>query len=165
MYRGNKLTAERPGTITRAILSYIRENNGATKYDIVTNVLGKRGSRKDLRGYYSVFFSMAKNSGLLSYDSKTYNYHITEKGYNALAGTKDIYTPVGAMMDKLIETKKERETAKSGSGDYVVTPARMMLSKSTRSSDDALRLLMAKREDLEKELINLNIAINILENL
>lgn len=78
---GECLTTESKGY---AILKFISENLGASKYDCVTKVLGKSGDKKSLRGYYSVYFAGLKGCGFLSLDTKTHKYSITETGKKLL---------------------------------------------------------------------------------
>lgn len=67
---------------TYKMLELILKNNGATKYECLTQALGKVGSKQKLRGYYSCFFRGLVDSGVLEYDHKTYKYYITAKGAN-----------------------------------------------------------------------------------
>lgn len=62
------------------ILEYISENKGATKYEVLTQALGKVGTKQRLRGYYSVYFADYVYNGLLTLDNVTHKYHITELG-------------------------------------------------------------------------------------
>jgi len=73
------------------ILEYIRDNNGATKYECVTNVLNKKGSKKDLRGYYCCAFGDLVDIGLLNPSSRenSFKYTITEAGINRLNSIRD----------------------------------------------------------------------------
>lgn len=67
------------------MLQYIVENGGATKYELVTKVLGKKGTRKSLRGYYSCYMRGWMDHGVVSYDASTYKYQVTLKGAWLLA--------------------------------------------------------------------------------
>ena len=78
------MTGERKGTKLRAILKYVDENQGATKYEIITDVLGKTGTKRDLRGYYSTNFASMRGSGLLNLDFDTHIYTITDLAIDAL---------------------------------------------------------------------------------
>lgn len=65
------------------ILDFIAANDGATKYECVTEALGKTGTKQELRGYYCVTFQGWVRNGILSYDKKTYKYQLTAKGAQA----------------------------------------------------------------------------------
>jgi len=86
---GTNLTKNSKGA---QILRHILVNGPKTKYECVTEVLGKVGSKKSLRGYYSCYFRGLVDEGILSYNSKTFQYNVTEKGvntyHNALIRTK-----------------------------------------------------------------------------
>ena len=84
---GKRLTPNSQGF---KILSHIIENDGASKYSCVTNVLGRVGSRQQLRGYYSDYFLGLVTSGVLSLDKKTHIYKITGRGLHRylLAGKR-----------------------------------------------------------------------------
>lgn len=64
------------------MMQYILVNEGATKYECLTNALGKTGSKQKLRGYYSCYFAGWMQAGIVTYDPKTYKYHATAKGAN-----------------------------------------------------------------------------------
>lgn len=64
------------------MMEFILKNNGATKYELVTNVLGKVGTKKELRGYYSCYMRGWVDSGLVELDTKTHKYYATAKGAN-----------------------------------------------------------------------------------
>lgn len=70
------------------ILKYIDKHNGATKYECITKVLRKCGSKQKLRGYYSVYFGLLVKSGILTLDYKSHVYSITEKGKEIIVTTK-----------------------------------------------------------------------------
>jgi hypothetical protein len=70
------------------ILDFIRKNNGATKYEVVTEVLGIVGNRVDLRGYYSCAFADFKQLGWLTLNTKTHKYYVTESGMQLLSNAK-----------------------------------------------------------------------------
>ena len=53
---------------------------GCTKYELLTEVLGKVGSKQKLRGYYSVYFQGWVKSGVVTLDHDTYKYNITPHG-------------------------------------------------------------------------------------
>jgi predicted transcriptional regulator len=93
-YRGyngmgyGKLTATRlvhgkPSKIAQ-ILAYLREYGSASKYEIVTEVLNKVGSRTELRGYYSTNFKKLRDSGLVGYYENDKEYFITDEGIDAV---------------------------------------------------------------------------------
>jgi len=65
---------------TVEILKYIEKNNGATKYEIAINVLGQKGTKQELRGYYCKRFETLRKGGILSYNPKNYKYSLTEYG-------------------------------------------------------------------------------------
>ncbi len=71
-------TGTRKNTKLRAILNYIKENGPVTKYEIVTKVLGKIGTRTELRGYYSTNMLSMRVSGMLNLDMKTRTYELTK---------------------------------------------------------------------------------------
>ncbi len=73
--RYSHLTGKRKNTNLRLILDYIKMNGPTGKYDILTNALGKVGSKNSLRGYYCVYMRSMRDSGLLNYYNKT--YHLT----------------------------------------------------------------------------------------
>lgn len=72
-----KLTSDSQGF---KILDYIIKNEGATKYDCLTQALGKRGTRDQLRGYYSVYFQSLRANNVLIYNNVSKKYHITPLG-------------------------------------------------------------------------------------
>ena len=63
---------------TFKILAYIAKNGGASKYDFVTNVLGKKGDNQQLRGYYSVWSENMVKGGILTLENGIYK--ITDLG-------------------------------------------------------------------------------------
>ena len=65
---------------TVEILKYIERNKNATKYEIAVNVLGQKGSKQELRGYYCKRFETLRKGGILEYNSKNYKYSLTEYG-------------------------------------------------------------------------------------
>ena len=67
---------------TFKILSYIHKNVGATKYECVTNVLGLKGSKDLLRGYYSSIFRGWVDNDVLSPGSHKngFKYTLTSNG-------------------------------------------------------------------------------------
>jgi len=73
------------------MLSLIIKKDGTTKYECLTEALGKVGSKEQLRGYYSCYFRGWMDSGVVSYDPTTYKYHITPAGTHlyVLASLKD----------------------------------------------------------------------------
>lgn len=78
-----KITGERFTTESKGykILKFILENDGASKYDCLIHI-GKKGTKKSLRGYYSVYFASLVQAGFLVRTNVDYKYEIT------LAGTK-----------------------------------------------------------------------------
>lgn len=66
------------------ILKYLKENGPVSRYEISTKVLGKVGTRKQLRGYYSTNFIAFRESGLIDLDWESRTYTITRDGLNAL---------------------------------------------------------------------------------
>ena len=66
------------------ILDYLRQYGPVSRYELTTKVLGKVGTRKDLRGYYSTNFIVFRESGLIKLDWDSRTYTITEDGLNAL---------------------------------------------------------------------------------
>jgi hypothetical protein len=71
------------------ILRFIEKQNGASKYDCLTTVLRKTKSRQKLRGYYSVYFGLMVKANLLTLDSKTHIYSVTEKGKELILSVKN----------------------------------------------------------------------------
>lgn len=78
------MTGERKNTKLRAILRYLDVTGGAKRYDVVIDVLGKTGSKRALRGYYSTNFASMRNSGLINLDYDTGLYTIANLGIDAL---------------------------------------------------------------------------------
>ena len=66
------------------ILKYIAENNGATKYECLKNVLKMPGSKSDLRGYYSCTFLGWKRNRVVAHNKSNYEYSLTAYGYELL---------------------------------------------------------------------------------
>jgi Mn-dependent DtxR family transcriptional regulator len=67
------------------VLRYIDLNQGATKYECLTEALGYSGTKSQLRGTFSCMFQDLKQIGVCDYNSKTYKYTLTEKGERLLA--------------------------------------------------------------------------------
>lgn len=67
------------------MLQYIVANGGATKYDLVTKVLKKVGTRQRLRGYYSCYMRGWMDNGIVSYNRFSNTYEATPKGAWLLA--------------------------------------------------------------------------------
>lgn len=72
------------------MMRHILANDGATKYECLTEALGKSGSKQDLRGYYSCYFRGWVDSGVVTYDPKTYKYHATAKGAHYFLNAKKV---------------------------------------------------------------------------
>ena len=83
---GERFTKESKGF---RILKFIEKQNGATKYECLTKVLSKTSSKRKLRGYYSVYFGLMVKASLLTLDSKTHIYSITEKGKELIFSVKN----------------------------------------------------------------------------
>jgi len=66
------------------ILDYLHKHGPSSKYEIVTKVLGKKGNRKELRGYYSDNMQIYRESGLIELNYDTKEYSITERGVQSL---------------------------------------------------------------------------------
>lgn len=79
---GNKIKL---GSQGHKMLKHIIDNGGSTKYDLVTKVFGKVGSRKQLRGYYSCYMRGWMDNGILKYNHFNSSYELTEKGAWLLA--------------------------------------------------------------------------------
>lgn len=63
------------------ILRFIASHKfGVSKYDVVTTVLGQKGSKRKLRGYYSDYFQNFVQNGLITLDHNTNRYSITKQG-------------------------------------------------------------------------------------
>jgi hypothetical protein len=73
------------GSKGHAMLQYIVANGSVSKYELVTKVLGKIGSRKSLRGYYSCYMRGWMDHGILKYNRFSSTYEVTEKGACLLA--------------------------------------------------------------------------------
>lgn len=76
------------------ILKYISQES-RTKFDCVVNVLGKKGkkhTRQNLRGYYCVYFGAMVQNKLLTLDTKTHLYSITEKGLELISRVQEKQT-------------------------------------------------------------------------
>ena len=80
---GTRLRNGQPTKLIK-ILAYIRDNGPVTRYDITTNVLGKKGTRKELRGYYSTNFITFRDSDMIEIDWDTRTYTLGETGRQAL---------------------------------------------------------------------------------
>lgn len=52
----------------------------STKYELLTEALGKVGSKQMLRGYYSVYFGGWVRSGVVTLNQSTHKYSITTHG-------------------------------------------------------------------------------------
>lgn len=61
---------------------------GCTKYELLTEALGKSGSKSQLRGYYSAYFQGWVNSGVVQLDRKTHKYSITTHGVRMFMNAK-----------------------------------------------------------------------------
>lgn len=84
------------------MFKYMIDNDGATKYDLLTKVLGKTGTKKELRGYYSCYMRGLRNAGMLDYNAKTYKYYPTLEGVQ-----KWIHTSSGILNQKDDEFYRE----------------------------------------------------------
>lgn len=73
------------GSNGHKMLQYIVAHGGATKYELVTKVLGKKGSRKQLRGYYSCYMRGWMDAGIVKYNAANFTYEVTQKGAWLLA--------------------------------------------------------------------------------
>ena len=83
---GERFTKESKGFM---IFKLFETQNGASMYDCLTTVLRKTKSRQKLRGYYSVYFGLMVKASLLTLDSKTHIYSITEKGKELILSVKN----------------------------------------------------------------------------
>jgi hypothetical protein len=83
--KGTQLTPNSQGF---KILSYINANGSASKYKCIIDVLGVKGSKKELRGYYSDYFNSYLVHGLLVLTRKNYQYRITSLGVKLLNEAK-----------------------------------------------------------------------------
>lgn len=79
---GSRINGSRFTTSSKGfkILSHIFSNGPKTKYECVTEVLGKVGSKEKLRGYYCVYFAALRDEGLVEYNRSNFTYSITDKG-------------------------------------------------------------------------------------
>ncbi len=73
------------GSKGHKMLQYIVDHGTVSKYELVTKVLGKVGSRKQLRGYYSCYMRGWMDHGILKYNSFAQAYEVTDKGACLLA--------------------------------------------------------------------------------
>lgn len=73
------------GSKGHAMLKYIVDNGSVSKYELVTKVLGKVGSRRQLRGYYSCYMRGWMDNGILKYNHFNSTYEVTPKGACLLA--------------------------------------------------------------------------------
>ena len=73
----NRIT---PSAKSFKVLSFIAIADGATKFECVSKVLGRQGSKRQLRGYYCAPFRGWMESGVLIRNDWTHEYHITTKG-------------------------------------------------------------------------------------
>ena len=73
------------GSQGHKMLRYIVDHGTVSKYDLVTKVLGKFGSRRQLRGYYSCYMRGWMDHGILKYNHFRKAYEVTEKGACLLA--------------------------------------------------------------------------------
>jgi hypothetical protein len=67
-----------------SILMYLKTEGVKTKYEIVTKVLKKIGTKHELRGYYSCMMTDLLDLGMVSYNVSDYTYELTVKGDNTL---------------------------------------------------------------------------------
>jgi len=74
---GTRLTKSTQGF---KMLQLIILKNGCTKYECVTEALGKVGSKQKLRGYYSCYFRGLVDSDVLEYNARTKKYRCTSHG-------------------------------------------------------------------------------------
>jgi predicted transcriptional regulator len=73
------------GSQGHKMLKYIVDNGTVSKYELVTKVLGKIGSRYKLRGYYSAYMRGWMDHGILKYNHFNSTYEVTDKGACLLA--------------------------------------------------------------------------------
>jgi hypothetical protein len=73
------------GSKGHKMLKYIVDHGTVSKYELVTKVLGKVGSRQSLRGYYSCYMRGWMDHGILKYNKFNSTYEVTEKGAYLLA--------------------------------------------------------------------------------
>jgi hypothetical protein len=73
------------GSQGHKMLRYIIDNGSVSKYELVTKVLGKVGSRQKLRGYYSCYMRGWMDNGILKYNHFNSTYEVTPKGACLLA--------------------------------------------------------------------------------
>ena len=83
---GSKINGSRFTTASKGfkILCYLFSNGPKTKYECVTEVLGKVGSKQKLRGYYCVYFASLRDSGFVNYNPSNFTYSITDKGMKVI---------------------------------------------------------------------------------
>ena len=81
MYSSYKSNASRINKRSKGykMLELIIRNSGATKYECLQEI-GKQGTKKQLRGYYSVYFQGWVKNKVVSYESKHHKYKITNHG-------------------------------------------------------------------------------------
>ena len=87
---GSRINGSRFTTSSKGykILCHILLNGPKTKYECVTDVLGKVGSKQKLRGYYCVYFAALRDCGLVQYNSSNFTYSITEKGMKVISNVQ-----------------------------------------------------------------------------
>ncbi len=76
--RYGKLSGQRKNTYLRKFLSHIKENGPTSKYDLLI-MIGKKGSKQKLRGYFSDYFASLRDNGLLNYDYSCKKHSLTTK--------------------------------------------------------------------------------------
>lgn len=82
---GSRFTTESKGF---KVLYFIAQHDqGATKYSVLTDCLNKKGTKQQLRGYYSVYFQSFVDNGMLTLNRQTNCYSITPKGRELIVNT------------------------------------------------------------------------------
>ena len=72
------------------VLSAIQDpKDGLSKYEWVTTILGKEGSRNELRGYYCVTFQGWREAGIVVLNNGAHKYSITELGLERLRAARE----------------------------------------------------------------------------
>lgn len=84
----NSLSKNSPGF---QMLQLIILNNGATKYECLTQALGKVGSKQMLRKKYALFFNAWLNTNVCTYNHRTHKYRCTSHGAELFVKASEKY--------------------------------------------------------------------------
>lgn len=75
------------------ILNHLINNGPSTKYQLLTLALNKTGTKKSLRGYYSLYFQSLVHHDIISIkrcenDRRSFRYSITQIGRDKMSKVK-----------------------------------------------------------------------------